>query len=70
MEKTLTIKSTRALKSQITQLMNCAPLNIGVHLYLWNINHKLPGLWAGPLLGSLGLFWACMGLVKAQALGL
>jgi len=38
--------------------MNCIHLIVGVHLYLYNINHNLPGLWAGPL---LSLYGSCHG---------
>jgi len=66
-KKTLMIKSVRALivKSQFSVLMNCVPLIAESTLFM-NINHRLPGSWARPLLSSLGLLWACVGRIRTK----
>jgi len=35
--------------------MNRVPLIFGVHMYLENINHKLPSLWVHRILNLVGL---------------
>jgi len=69
-EKTLTIKLAKKLskvKSHISELMNCIPLIVGVHLYLSSINHSLAYLWVGPLLGLVDLLWAVRAGLRPSA---